>query len=182
MDGWSCPVSHPRPSSSISVPGSASPWFCPSVCPSSLVHFSPSPRSLPSFCLSLSLSLSWLLSVFLSPSTALSVSPHLLSLPVSSLSIFVSPPPLSLSFSAGRVGSGGSGTARPGARRPGEQCPIHAALRCHGNALAPPSPPLQRVPRGCHGYVRRVPAPRVASPRALGRARPAGGARLQPLP
>lgn len=78
------------------------------------------------------------------------------------------------------MGPGGSWTAWPGRRD--EQCPIHAARRRHGNAPAPPSPRGPRVPRGCHGYVRRVPAPRAAAPRALEGAGPAGGARPQPRP
>ncbi|KAM7241840.1 hypothetical protein CapIbe_006311 [Capra ibex] len=62
------------------------------------------------------------------PMASLSVSPHLC---------------LSQSLPA-RVGPGGSGTARPGRR--GEQCPIHAARRRHGNAPAPPS---LRAGRSC---------------------------------
>ncbi|XP_006874369.1 PREDICTED: DAN domain family member 5 [Chrysochloris asiatica] len=57
-------------------------------------------------------------------------------------------------------------TARPG--RHGKQCLIHAARRRHGNAPAPPSPRAEpRVPGECHGYVRRVPAPRAPPPHAL---------------
>lgn len=132
-----------------------------------------------SFLIGAFLSISQVSSISLSLSLCLCFSPLVpkcLSLPIcSSVCLHLC---LSLPSSDGgwvRVGPGQPGQ---GAGRLGEQYPIHAGLRCHGNAPVPPSPPRPRVPRGCHGYVRRVPA----SPRALGRPRPAGGAQLQPLP
>lgn len=165
---WLAPTPDLRlPSQSLALPLIGSVPL--SLCASFLIGAFLSISQVSSISLSLSVSVSppWFLIVFLSPSTALSVSLHLC------LS-----PSLSLPSSDGgwvRVGPGQPGQ---GAGRRGEQYPIHAGLRCHGNAPAPPSPPQPRVPRGCHGYVRRVPA----SPRALGWPRPAGGAQLQPLP
>lgn len=109
----------------------------------------------------------------------LSLSSSCLSLSLS-LPIFASPPSLSLSVSARLSGSGWV-----------QDSPARAPRRTMPHSRGPSAPwqrarpalPVRgpRAPRGCHGYVRRVPAPRAAAPRALGGARPAGGAGPQPL-
>lgn len=153
-----------QPPSSILTPGSASPWASSSVRLSSLVHFSPSRRSLPSLSPELSLPLVFEASSL--PSTALSVSPHLLSLPASlpSLPISVFLRPVSRALPA-RVGPGGSWTAWPGRRD--EQCPIHAARRRHGNAPAPPSPRAGRACQEDAMVTSGACPPRAPPPRAL---------------
>lgn len=152
------PVSHSSPSSSISISDSASLWPFPSVLPYLCVSLAGLSH------LSFSISVSLSASKCLCPSTALSLS-------ISCLS-----PSLSLPVSAG---SSGSGRVR--------DSPARAPLRTMPHSRGQPAPwqrarparpacgPL--VPRGCHGYVRRVPAPRAREG-----AGPAGGARRYPLP
>lgn len=147
---------------------------------SSFVHFSPSRRSL------LSLSLRSCLSPLSSKrfsfpiygsvclflplvSPCLSISPHLC----------LSPPGLPVS-----AGPGGSGWVPDSLARAPRRTMPHSRGPSAPWQRARPALPARgpRVPRGCHGYVRRVPAPRAAAPRALEGAGPAGGARPQPLP
>lgn len=120
--------------------------------------------------------------------------PHLqlcLSLSISCLSlslslpICVSPQSLCLSVSARLSGSGWVQDSP--ARAPRRTMPHSRGLSAPWQRSRPALPVRgPQAPRGCHGYVRRVPipraaAPRAAVPRALGGARPAGGAWSQPL-
>lgn len=122
---------------------SASSWPSSTVHLSSFVHFSPSPRSLPSLCLSAAVSTPCLLSVFLFPSTALSVSPYLLSLPVFPslpISVFSALSPCLCRPGWVRVGPGQPG---PGAAT--NNAPFTRPVGAM--ATRPPRPPRPRAAR-----------------------------------
>lgn len=156
---------------------SASPWPSSSVHLSSFVHFSPSRRSLSSLCLSAAVSTPCLLSVFSHLRLCLSLPTSCLSLSFHLSPSLSSPPCLRVS-----AGPGGSGWVLDSLARAPRRTMPHSRGPSAPWQRARPALPARgpRVPRGCHGYVRRVPAPRAAAPRALGGAGPAGGARPQP--
>lgn len=153
-----------------------------SVLPRLCTSFHLAGLSRSSLCLSASVSPSSLLSVFLFPSTALGS--VCLSLPLVSpclsisLHLCLSPPRLPVS-----AGPGGSGWVLDSPARAPRRTMPHSRGPSAPWQRARPALPARgpRVPRGCHGYVRRVPVPRASAPRALEGTRPAGGARPQPL-